>query len=398
MKRGACSMPGNSEASTQITADPVQNNEAGGRKWKERFLRILEQLKLRSRVKKASSKLSLGQTEVPQLKSALLKESNEQTALLEKEQPKSYLQMLGEQPLVSLDEMLGLPETEDANFGVTAELVANNEMSPETEEKLKSLKLNGNIIGIGTASIFAMLEAFENCESFTSIDIHPSPVAIGRVLTGLFVENEQFENFLLTLSDEEKLSERLLKVGLPKKYIRSAAESLRTALKMFRDAADPRGFDTEKNGIHVLKDGTRNLFPLELIRLHYLELRNLALKKKMNFIQENFFWPKFWTDLDRQEPEMKSSQNIVFLSNGLDHVFRSKVPVWDQWDREGKQQFTSEEQRTIGGIVALNFREWFNSKFVFTLTNLDYQLHLSRTPPVFAFESKGLVLKEENPV
>ncbi len=319
------------------------------------------------------------------------------TEEVEKEIKKTYLQILGEKPLVSLDEMFELPEETNESFGVIADLIANNRFSESTEAKLKSLKLDGHLIGIGTASIFAMLEAFEDCKSLTSVDIHPTPVAIGRMIVQLFSENIEFTNFISALGDEITVRKKLLAIGLPKKYIDNAMESVKEAVQQYRDVIDSKNSSREQDDLHVIIDfQLRNLFPLMAIRRNYVKLRGLAQEGKLNFIQDNFFWPGFWSDLEKNEQELSSENNLVYLSNGLDHVFRSKTTLWDRWQREGKTDYIADEQKAIGRIVSHIFKSWSKSKFVFTLTSLNYQLQLVDNPPEFAFDDyAGLILKDK---
>src|SRR5258708_13615800 len=173
-------------------------------------------------------------------KNLLQKLSGGRKAEVEPTETNEYLQILGQKPLDSLDEMLGLPEDTNEDLGATAVVWANDYMDGETEERLRFLNINGNSIGIGGAGIFVMLEAFKVCRSFTSIDIHPTPVAVGRIMSHLFLEQKQFEDFFVALSNENDVKESLVSAGLPEKNIKSAVEIIKKTVRQSNDVRNPK--------------------------------------------------------------------------------------------------------------------------------------------------------------
>lgn len=77
-------------------------------------------------------------------------------------------------------------------------------------------------------------------------------------------------------------------------------------------------------------------------------------------------------------------------------MFRYKSALCNRWIRKGRSGLVRDEQETLGKIIFYNFRDWPNSRFVFTLTSLGYQLQKADKSPVFRGDGiKGLVVSHE---
>lgn len=306
-----------------------------------------------------------------------------------------YLTNLGSKKLISLDAMVGLPEESDESFGVIADLIANNRFDVETEMRLKELHLNGHLLGVGTASIFSMLEAFDFCKSFTSLDIHPTPVAIGRLLDQLFITQPNFEEFLKALSNEQIIKNYLISIGLPAKYLDSATKTVLKAATQYMDAT-MRHFK-KIDGIHIIQFELRNLLPLEVIRLHYDELKIMAQSGRLNFIQADFYDPNFWKELRANAPGIEQDNNLIYLSNALDHVWRSKALNWEKRSKKDEQEviLVEDEKNYYNHAAESNFSGMDNTKFVYTLNSEEYLLRLQDKAPIFDMTDDGPVVKQD---
>ncbi len=298
-----------------------------------------------------------------------------------------YFYELGKKPLVSLEKMIGIPEGSRSQGNVIANLVANNCFEEETETSFIEQGLDGHLIGVGAASIFCMIEGFSECQSFTGIDVHPSPVAIGRVITELLGENDTFEDFFTSLSDEDKLKDKLEEMGLPEGYFDETAQSVKDAITQYNKVKSSYpGMRAEGFNVHNMDK--KNLFPLKSIERHYKEFMNLARSGNMHFIQADFLDSTVWRGLNRAAPQIKDANNLIFCSNAIDHEFRSRFEKWDQWSQNGKVNMAISEQVALGGATAFNFADWESSRFVFTLTSLRYELQLTDEPPVYGYDEQ----------
>lgn len=297
-----------------------------------------------------------------------------------------YFQSLGKEPLASLEKMLGIPENMRSNGNVIASLAANNRFDKETEQEFVNLKLDGHIIGVGAASIFCMIEGFTKCESFTGIDIHPSPIAIGRVVVELLNENDTFESFFLALSNEEQFKTKVSHIGLPDGYLAETVESVKYAVTQYKQVQN-RYPGVKAEGFHVSEMDLKNLFPLKSIENHYQTFKKLAQSGKMNFVQADFFNPRLWQELTTIDPSVKEKNNLIFGSNAIDHVFRAKMVEWGRLEDSGLIAQAKAEQEAFGQATYLNFSEWNVSTFVFTLTSLKYQLQVKRNAPQYRYDN-----------
>lgn len=296
-----------------------------------------------------------------------------------------YFRKLGRKPLVSLEHMIRIPEGSRSKGNVIANLMANNRFDQETEEKFTEQGFDGHLIGVGAASIFCMIEGFDECKSFTGIDVHPSPVAIGRVVTDLLQEHESFEDFFAVLSNDDQLRQKLDNIGLPEGYLDETVQSVKDAVDQYKKV-QTRYPGMKAEGFHVNNMDLKNLFPLRSIERHYNEFVKLARSGRMNFVQADFFDPTLWENLNKTDLEIRTQNNLIFGSNAIDHVFRSHLMQWDEWMHNGNADSATAEQKAIGGATAFNFKGWESSKFVFTLTSLDYKLQLKDSAPVYGYD------------
>jgi hypothetical protein len=296
-----------------------------------------------------------------------------------------YFKELGQKPLVSLEHFLGIPEGKRTKGDIIANLIANNRFDQETETRFTELGLDGHLIGVGAASIFCMVEGFDECKSFTGIDVHPSPIAIGRVVSDLLKEHDTFESFFAVLSNDDQLKEKLNSIGLPEGYLDETVQSVKDAVEQYKNVQN-RYPGMKADGFQVINFNLKNLFPLRSIERHYNEFVKLAKSGKMNFVQADFFNPTIWENLNKADPEMKTQKNLIFGSNAINHVFRAHLMQWEEWTRSGRAESATSEQEAIGGATAFNFRDWESSAFVFTLTTLDYKLQLTDKPPIYGYD------------
>lgn len=298
-----------------------------------------------------------------------------------------HFQVLGRKPLVSLEQMIGISEGSRSKRNIIATLATNNRFGQETESRFVEQGLDGHLIGVGAASIFCMVEGFSDCQSFTGIDVHPSPVAIGRVMVELFREHESFDNFFGFLDDEIQLRERLDRMGLPDGYMDETLESVTFAVDQYQ-RVQKRYPGVKIEGFHVNEMGLKNLFPLESIKMHYQAFSKLARSGKMNFIQADFFDPSLWKSLGNADPKIRDANNLIFCSNSIDHVFRSQILKWGKLSQNGNSDLAASEQEALGETTALIFKDWKSSKFVFTLTSLKYNLQLQSQPPLYGYDEQ----------
>lgn len=169
--------------------------------------------------------------------------------------------------------------------GVLAIGGTNESGNPHLFEKLKSQPEapDGYLIGIGAANVFSMLEAFPEGSEPKSIllfDIDPQVVAIGQSLIDHFKGSDTYPQAIL---------------------------------------GDPQLDGYYKNT--VFPEGMGAQFK-NALRKHGSLLHKLAKEGRFGIARVNFTDPKLMEELS-DLPDLKNSNNLVYLSNISDHIWRA---------------------------------------------------------------------------
>lgn len=195
---------------------------------------------------------------------------------------------------------------------------------------------DGYLVGVGAATLFALLYLFEGheCQGILGVDVMPQPIVTGQIVVEMLKSNPTFEDFqrecTLEKIDEyyqvvlESQSFSLLRHAFEKIDRVALVSQLGLLMKeeIQETAAIARriSLGAQAEARFTSPFERKRIIVLAAIRDRYTHLRALAVADKIGFAWADFASSDVLRAIQRGLPDYDSKRNVIHESNMVDHI------------------------------------------------------------------------------
>lgn len=256
-----------------------------------------------------------------------------------------------------------LPPVLPESLGAAGILETNEDLPDSVTEQVKISDPDGYIFGPGFGNILTMTLLYQKNQTpkaILALDILPEVVVTGRVLGYLLADSDDFLTF------KEKLANR--------ESLKSAYETILDVAKYddIKERLKSVTFETMLQNLKEVMDreGRARINVFANIRENFDVLHQLALEGNIGVAYADITNPEVLKTVQNM-PEFSQSQNIIYMSNVIDHLTTRGTDLSHINDMNVLKTF---EQ---------NGHNWFIDT---TQQSLDYQLRAGRYVPQYTPE------------
>lgn len=249
-----------------------------------------------------------------------------------------------------------------SNFSFTNERVNHQTL----EDARDNYHLEGGyLVGVGVSNIFTLLDAYppgKGPSGIVMINIDPRAVEEARI----FVEG--------------------LKEGLVTNFIGEYAKQ--TGGYKYEPTLEYSNMDWDSYKQKALLNGVDVVFPETSINRHFSTLQELARAGNIAVVQQDFFNPALLNVISTL-PRFRTSNNLIYLSNIADWIFRSYYrpnrEAYDRAKKEGRQSPFDYESMfsTYNNLAVLSPKQPRRNFFADVLAVNGYRLRIQPGIPTY---------------